>query len=103
MLSDYDEIINMANEEAADIITNILLNVTVARGSAKSMTSLRTNQALILAITSLRRSASDITPNMLRANFNFPPINGSYFENGPYIRPLDEHRLGGNTNEKSIS
>lgn len=95
MNNEYDNIINMTNADAADIIENTLMHLTCGRGNGKTITQLRMNTALLRAIVALRNEPSvdtvlknivttedvakaledpRITPNMVRQALRLPPI-----------------------------
>lgn len=101
MSEEYDMILNMTNEEAIILLTNIMVNMNSFRGNGKSMTTARVTRALSMAIVSLKsddiRRASHvedrtvefemldkiqgsfsnpvIPPNALREYFGVSPIN----------------------------
>jgi hypothetical protein len=55
-MKELDSLLEMSNEEAANIIQNMLNNARWPRGNGKSMMSFRRAAALLKAIDVLRRT-----------------------------------------------
>lgn len=90
MLSEFSGITDMTNEEAATIISNIMIMNIPSRGSGKSMTQLKMNWALSMAVKALTggiectpKSATGhdplfgLTPNEIIKAFELMPINNA--------------------------
>lgn len=62
--TEYERILNMTDEEAADIIKNMIINYMsfASRGNGKTVTQLRINWALKKAIDALGGGTPDIKP-----------------------------------------
>lgn len=54
MSPEYESIVTMTNEEAANIILNLMMNAPRVRANGKSRTQLRIDIALFKAIDALR-------------------------------------------------
>lgn len=84
----YEDILHMTNEEAAKIITKILLSQAALRQNGKSTSKLRVNMALSKAIDALTDGTeksgpevfyglltrNEMTPNMVRDLIGLPPL-----------------------------
>jgi hypothetical protein len=87
----YDGITKMTNDEAASILSNMINNITMARGNGKSIQSLKTEWAILMAIRALKGPGAslsigelrilanamedpNVTPNMVREFVGLEPV-----------------------------